>query len=100
MPAEIPSFSSAHKTANSLGLIALVLLVMVPASIGQTAKIMPLGDSITGGTNDFNWPNGSIPGGYRKVFLVEMNGGIVVTNPNPLLNFYQPGDGIHPGQAG
>lgn len=30
------------------------------------ARIMPLGDSITRGTNDINHPNGSIPGGYRK----------------------------------
>jgi len=30
------------------------------------AKVMPLGDSITRGTNDINYPNGSIPGGYRK----------------------------------
>ncbi len=36
----------------------------------------------------------------RKVFLVEMNGGIVLNNSDPLLNFYQTGDGIHPGQAG
>lgn len=27
---------------------------------------MPLGDSITRGTNDVNYPNGDIPGGYRK----------------------------------
>lgn len=220
-------------------LIAIALLAVTSAGFGQTAKIMPLGDSITRGTNDINSPNGSIPGGYRrglgerlanaghtfdfvgnrsdnaypgmdpdhngnngfrtdqilanltnwlavdpdivllhagsndilqdipvataishlnslvntitasdsarrlyvatiipitqnwkgltaaylngnantyntqlrnlvqqyanqgrKVFLVEMNGSIVLTDPNPALHFYQPGDGVHPGQAG
>ncbi|MEO5914293.1 MAG: SGNH/GDSL hydrolase family protein [Luteolibacter sp.] len=219
-------------------LMTVAILVVSPVGMGQTAKIMPLGDSITRGTNDINYPNGSIPGGYRRglgerlaaaghrydfvgnntdnaypgmdpdhngnngfrtdqmlaglsgwlavdpdtvllhagsndilqnvpvatainnlsslittitsdtarrlyvatiipitqdwqgrtaaylngnantynaqvrtlvqqyanqgrnVFLVEMNGSIVLTNPNPALNFYQPGDGIHPGQAG
>ncbi len=33
---------------------------------GQTVRIMPLGDSITRGTNDINFPNGDIPGGYRR----------------------------------
>ncbi|MEO5915483.1 MAG: Ig-like domain-containing protein [Luteolibacter sp.] len=36
----------------------------------------------------------------RKVFLVEMNSGITLTDPIPANNFFQPGDGIHPGQAG
>jgi lysophospholipase L1-like esterase len=224
-------------------LIAIALVAMTSVGSGQTARIMPMGDSITRGTNDINSPNGSIPGGYRrnlgerlatagytfdfvgnssdnaypgmdpdhngkngfrtdqmlanlpnwlavdpdtvllhagtndilqdvpvstainhlnslianitasdptrrlyvativpitqdwppqtqtysaaylngnantyntqlrnlvqqyanqgrKVFLVEMNGSIVLTNPDPALRFYQPGDGIHPGQAG
>lgn len=29
-------------------------------------KILPLGDSITHGFNGINYPNGSIPGGYRR----------------------------------
>jgi lysophospholipase L1-like esterase len=37
-----------------------------PPAFGQALKIMPLGDSITRGTNDINYPNGDIPGGYRK----------------------------------
>jgi lysophospholipase L1-like esterase len=32
----------------------------------SSGKIMPLGDSITHGFNGINYPNGSIPGGYRK----------------------------------
>lgn len=32
----------------------------------QTARVMPLGDSITRGSNDINFPFGDIPGGYRK----------------------------------
>ncbi|MEO5712562.1 MAG: SGNH/GDSL hydrolase family protein [Luteolibacter sp.] len=39
-------------------------------------------------------------GAGRKVVLVEMNSGIVLTDPIPANNFYQPGDGVHPGQAG
>lgn len=36
----------------------------------------------------------------RKVSLADMNALIVIDDPDPLLDFYQPGDGIHPGQAG
>lgn len=32
----------------------------------STVKIMPLGDSITYGFNGIGYPNGSIPGGYRR----------------------------------
>lgn len=35
-----------------------------------------------------------------KVKLVDINALVVLTNPDPSKNFYQPGDGIHPGQAG
>ena len=34
---------------------------------GQTVKILPLGDSLTRGNNDINYPNGDIPGGYRRL---------------------------------
>jgi lysophospholipase L1-like esterase len=36
----------------------------------------------------------------RNVTLVDMNASIVLTGPTPAENFYQPGDGVHPGQAG
>ena len=36
----------------------------------------------------------------RKVFLADVNASLVLTNPDPAKNFFQPGDGIHPGQAG
>jgi lysophospholipase L1-like esterase len=36
----------------------------------------------------------------RKVALADMNAGIVLTDEDPLKNFFQPGDGVHPGQAG
>ncbi len=36
----------------------------------------------------------------RKVTPVEMNGGLAYTDPNPANNFFQPGDGTHPGLAG
>lgn len=36
----------------------------------------------------------------RNVTLVDMNADIVLTGPTPQENFYQPGDGVHPGQAG
>ncbi len=39
------------------------------------AKIMPLGDSITRGTNDVNFPNGDIPGGYRKNLQSRLTAG-------------------------
>ena len=35
-----------------------------------------------------------------KVFLVEMSAALVLTDPDPARNFFLPGDGIHPGQAG
>ncbi|RYD44435.1 MAG: hypothetical protein EOP85_09480, partial [Verrucomicrobiaceae bacterium] len=47
---------------------AVVSWILLAAASAQSpqAKVMPLGDSITRGTNDINYPNGSIPGGYRK----------------------------------
>ncbi|MCB1130805.1 MAG: fibronectin type III domain-containing protein [Verrucomicrobiae bacterium] len=36
-----------------------------------------------------------------RVLLVDLNADLVYTDPqNPANDFYQPGDGIHPGQAG
>lgn len=52
---------------------------MIPVAHAQSpvAKVMPLGDSITRGTNDINYPNGSIPGGYRKELGIRLgNGGL------------------------
>jgi len=36
----------------------------------------------------------------RRVLLVDMNALLVYSDPNPDRNFFQPGDGLHPGQAG
>ncbi|MEO6477770.1 MAG: GDSL-type esterase/lipase family protein [Luteolibacter sp.] len=36
----------------------------------------------------------------RKVFLTDMSAGLVYTFSDPSKNFFQPGDGTHPGQAG
>jgi acyl-CoA thioesterase-1 len=45
-------------------------MAFVPFGIadGQVpaARIMALGDSLTFGNNDINYPNGDIPGGFRK----------------------------------
>ncbi len=46
-------------------------LLMLFGLVGNGAhaapvRIMPLGDSITRGSNDINYPNGDIPGGYRR----------------------------------
>ena len=69
---EIPPL---HSSRNGPCLIrsacrALVMTFFgaISCASGQTpaAKIMPLGDSITRGSNDINYPNGDIPGGYRK----------------------------------
>jgi|GEM_PF-245363 len=49
-------------------LFLLTILLVMPAASAQTpvVRILPLGDSITRGNNDVNYPNGDIPGGYRK----------------------------------
>lgn len=36
----------------------------------------------------------------RRVSLADMSARITLDDPDPSLDFYQPGDGIHPGQAG
>ena len=48
--------------------LLVLALLFSPACFSQIpeVKIMPLGDSFTRGANDINYPNGSIPGGYRK----------------------------------
>lgn len=52
----------------------LVLLVWTGVDHANAApvRIMPLGDSITRGTNDINFPNGDIPGGYRRELGVRL----------------------------
>jgi lysophospholipase L1-like esterase len=65
-------------------------------------KIMPLGDSITSGNNDINFPNGDIPGGYRKELETRLSGaGYLVDfigseTSNPALGF-DPDHQGHPG---
>jgi lysophospholipase L1-like esterase len=46
--------------------ICAIGLLVAARMEGQTLRIMPLGDSITRGNNDINFPNGDVPGGYRK----------------------------------
>lgn len=48
--------------------LASAMLAAAPLAWGgpPQVKIMPLGDSLTRGNNDINYPNGDIPGGYRK----------------------------------
>ena len=46
--------------------VAYCLMAVLAQAQSPVPKVMPLGDSITRGTNDINYPNGSIPGGYRK----------------------------------
>ena len=66
----VPSF---RQNLNS-GPILLALLVVLfsviaaPVSLAQAVKIMPLGDSITRGSNG----NGAIPGGYRQQLGVKI----------------------------
>ena len=55
-----------HLRAAINFLACAAVWVVAPAGGAQTAKVMPLGDSITRGSNDIDFPNGSIPGGYRK----------------------------------
>lgn len=50
-----------------LRVFLLCLAVVLAAPLRSApVRIMPLGDSITRGTNDINFPNGDIPGGYRR----------------------------------
>lgn len=50
--------------------VSLILLAFNAGAFRIHAQpiinIMPLGDSITRGNNDINFPNGDIPGGYRQ----------------------------------
>jgi lysophospholipase L1-like esterase len=56
----------------------LFFLLPLPSLPAQPVKVMPLGDSITRGTNDINFPNGSIPGGYRRDLGIRLtNAGLV-----------------------
>ncbi|MCP5543225.1 MAG: discoidin domain-containing protein [Akkermansiaceae bacterium] len=50
-----------------------MLKPLVPADeLIHQIRILPLGDSITRGNNDINYPNGDIPGGYRKSLGVSL----------------------------
>ncbi len=59
-----------HFRASPLA-AAILTLAAIPSPLAAdeflypTIRIMPLGDSITRGNNDINYPNGDIPGGYR-----------------------------------
>lgn len=57
-------------------LLACVVVPLLTAAgvfaQSPVAKVMPLGDSITRGTNDINHPNGSIPGGYRRELGIRL----------------------------
>jgi len=76
----IPNFHCQSWFSHKLRIPLMALAILaVPFSIakGQTevADIMPLGDSITRGTNDINSPNGDIPGGYRKNLQARLSSG-------------------------
>ncbi|RYD26732.1 MAG: GDSL family lipase, partial [Verrucomicrobiaceae bacterium] len=60
------------RTRLPSGAAALVLTITTAAAQPPESKVMPLGDSITRGTNDINYPNGSIPGGYRKELGIRL----------------------------
>lgn len=59
-----------------LPVVALMLFWFASALCvtADPVKIMPLGDSITAGNNDINFPNGDIPGGYRKELETRLLG--------------------------
>jgi lysophospholipase L1-like esterase len=97
---------------NNLSSLINIITTNDPARRLYVATIIPITQDwqgrtaayLNGNANTYNDQLRSLVQQYanqgRKVFLVEMNGSIALTNPNPALNFYQPGDGIHPGQAG
>jgi acyl-CoA thioesterase I len=58
--------ASRHSLGFLVSSVLLFHLTLIESAPGQAEKIMPLGDSITRGSNDINYPNGDIPGGYRK----------------------------------
>lgn len=57
-------------------MVALTIMLSKTDLHAQSAagRIMPLGDSITYGFNGLNYPNGSIPGGYRKQLGTRLTG--------------------------
>lgn len=60
----------------------LVLGAMhLPAAVEEPVKVLPLGDSLTRGNNDINYPNGDIPGGYRRAL------GIALAASGPICDF-------------
>jgi lysophospholipase L1-like esterase len=61
--------NSRHFGFPSLAAI-LAALFFIPAAMGQAVRIMPLGDSITRGSNG----TGDIPGGYRKQLALRLGG--------------------------
>jgi len=74
--------SSVHLPLRLTALVMAIFVTAVSIVVGQTepADIMPLGDSITRGTNDINYPNGDIPGGYRKNLQARLAGGGFASN--------------------
>ncbi len=72
IPAPVPMPPNRTVFPDHTRVFRMVARVVVPVFLawphvsGQPLRIMPLGDSITRGTNDINYPNGDIPGGYRR----------------------------------
>lgn len=64
-----------NRTSTRIRLAGCLLMLFgLEANHSDAApvRIMPLGDSITRGTNDTNYPNGDIPGGYRRELGVRL----------------------------
>jgi lysophospholipase L1-like esterase len=55
-----------HQTENPPWIAMFVVCLASTLLDAAPLKILPLGDSITHGFNGINYPNGSIPGGYRR----------------------------------
>jgi lysophospholipase L1-like esterase len=55
-------------------IVSLALLTWVSCAVAQAqvVKILPLGDSLTRGNNDIDYPNGDIPGGYRRLLGIRL----------------------------
>ncbi|WP_348216777.1 SGNH/GDSL hydrolase family protein [Luteolibacter sp.] len=107
---------SVSTAAGNLGLIIDAVTANAPNRRLYVATIVPITQAwppqtqtysaayLNGNVNAYNVQVRNLVTQYanqgRKVFLVEMNGSLVYTDPVPANNFYQTGDGIHPGQAG
>ena len=72
-----PNIAWSGSCSDRIAAFAMVILTLAlskPDLEAQSAadRIMPLGDSITYGFNGINYPNGSIPGGYRRQLGVRL----------------------------